>query len=142
MVRWTLKKLQEGASQPEIRKWRYSATTNYSFLKGRLKGVGVGASYRWEDKVAIGYPIVTTATGSGYDLMNPYYGPVDRFLDTWVSYRRKLTNKIDWRVQLNIRNLLATDKLIPITVEPDGKTWAQVRTPPAREWLLTSTFSF
>jgi hypothetical protein len=142
MVRWALKKLQEGASQPEVRKWRYSATSNYSFLNGRLKGVGIGASYRWEDKVAIGYPIITTTNGPAYDATKPFYGPSETFVDAWVSYRRKLSDKIDWRLQLNVRNVFAKEGLIPITVQPDGQTWAQVRVRPAREWSLTSTFSF
>jgi hypothetical protein len=142
MVRWTLKKLQEGATQPEIRKWRYSATTNYKFTEGRLRGVGIGTSFRWEDRVAIGYPIVTTATGGGYDLTRPYFGPTEQFLDGWVSYTRRLTQKVEWKLQLNGRNLLAKEGLIPITVQPDGQTWAQVRVKPSREWALTSTFSF
>ena len=27
-------------------------------------------------------------------------------------------------------------------IEPDGKTWASVRTKPNQEWLVTNTFSF
>jgi hypothetical protein len=43
-------KLQEGAAAPEIREWRYNFITNYSFSEGRLKGFGVGGSYRWQDE--------------------------------------------------------------------------------------------
>ena len=48
----------EGASVPEIRKWRFNYVTNYTFREGFLKGVGVGGSWQWIDKVGIGYPSV------------------------------------------------------------------------------------
>ncbi len=136
---YTKMKLQEGTQSDEIRKWRFNVMTNYSFSTGRLKGVGIGAAYRWQDKVVVGYPV--TADG-GYDLSQPYYGPSEDSVDTWVSYERKLTEKINWKVQLNVRNLFADDSLIPTAVQPDGYTWATVRVAPSREWFLTNTFSF
>ena len=33
-------------------------------------------------------------------------------------------------------------RLIPVSIEPDGRTWASVRVKPNREWYLTNTFSF
>jgi hypothetical protein len=141
-ARWTLKKLQEGAAVPEIRKWRYSVTSNYTFRKSWLKNVGVGGSYRWEDSVVIGYPVVSSATGPKYDFTTPYYGPAEDALDLWLSYERKIAKRIGWKVQLNFRNAFAKDGLIPITVQPDGKTWAQVRVKPNQEWFVTNTFTF
>jgi len=132
-------KLQEGAAAPEIRKWRYTFVTNYSFRQGFLKGVGVGGSYRWQDKVVIGYP---AAPGGRFDLTKPYYGPSENFNDLWASYEHKVTQKINWKIQLNIRNAFAKDGLIPISIEPDGKTWASVRVKPNQEWFVTNTFSF
>ena len=141
-ARWTLKKLQEGAAVPEIRKWRYSATTNYTFHDGWLNNVGVGGSYRWEDKVVIGYPVISSTTGPKYDFTQPYYGPSEDAVDLWVSYERKIAKKVGWRIQLNVRNAFAKDGLIPITVQPDGQTWAQMRVKPNREWFVTNTFTF
>lgn len=132
-------KLQEGAAAPEIRKWRYNFVNNYSFRQGSLKGVGVGGSYRWQDKVVIGYPAVA---GGKFDLSKPYYGPAEDATDMWTSYEHKVTQKINWKIQLNVRNAFAKDKLIPISIEPDGKTWASVRVAPNREWFVTNTFSF
>ncbi len=132
-------KLQEGANVDEVRKWRFNLITNYSFRDGLLKGAGIGAAYRWQDKVVIGYPVLD---GGTYDLSNPYYGPTEDAFDTWLSYERKLTSKINWKIQLNVRNLFAKDEVIPIAVQPDGKTWGMVRISPAREWFLTNTFSF
>ena len=140
---YTLLKLQEHAAASEIRKWRYNFVTNYSFREGRLKGLGVGGSYRWQDKVIIGYPVIAGAGGqASFDLSKPYYGPSEDAVDLWTSYERKLTDKITWKIQLNVRNAFAKDGLIPISVEPDGKTWAAVRVKPNQEWFVTNTFSF
>jgi hypothetical protein len=134
-----LMKLQEGTASPEIRKWRYNVITSYDFRKGFLKGVGVGGAYRWQDKVAIGYPCLPNGT---YDLTQPYYGPSEAGTDLWVSYQRKLLEKYNWKIQLNVRNAFAKHGLIPISIEPDGNTWASVRVKPVQEWFVTNTFTF
>ncbi|MGA2445455.1 MAG: TonB-dependent receptor plug domain-containing protein [Opitutaceae bacterium] len=144
---YTLLKLGEGADAPELRKWRYNVITDYQFtsgfLNGSLKGVGVGAAYRWQDKVVIGYPVIPgTGALANFDLSKPYYGPSEDALDLWLSYERKITSRIDWRIQLNVYNVGKRDRLIPISVEPDGHTWASVRIAPVQEWALTNTFSF
>jgi outer membrane receptor protein involved in Fe transport len=132
-------KANENASVPEIRKWRFNIVTNYSFREGSLKGFGVGGTYNWIDKVGIGYPF--TATGLPI-LSRPYYGPSESTIGLFASYEHKLTAKIGWRIQLNVRNAFSKDGLIPVSVEPDGQTWASVRTKPNQEWLVTNTFSF
>ena len=140
---YTLLKLQQGTAASELRKWRYNFVSNYSFREGVLKGFGVGGAYRWQDKVIIGYPVVPGVGGvASFDLTKPYYGPSEDGLDLWTNYERKITNKISWKIQLNVRNAFAKDKLIPISVEPDGKTWASARIAPAQEWFVTNTFSF
>ena len=144
---YTLLKLGEGAAAPELRKWRYNVITDYQFpsgfLNGSLKGVGVGAAYRWQDKVVIGYPVIPgTGVLANFDLTKPYYGPSEDALDLWLSYERKITSRIDWRIQLNVYNVGKKDGLIPISVQPDGHTWASVRIAPVEEWALTNTFSF
>ncbi len=140
---YTLMKLQEGAAASELRKWRYNVVTNYSFREGTLKGFGVGGSYRWQDKVVIGYPVVAGTGGqASFDLTKPYYGPSEDAFDAWINYERKLTKKINWKIQLNGRNLFGKEELIPISVQPDGQTWASARIAPNREWYVTNTFSF
>ena len=139
---YTLLKLQEGSSASELRKWRYNVVSNYSFSKGFLKGFGVGASYRWQDKVVIGYPVVGSGNAASFDLSKPYYGPSEDAIDCWLSYERKVSEKVTWKIQLNVRNAFAQDGKIPISVEPDGTTWAGVRVKPVQEWFLTNTFSF
>jgi hypothetical protein len=140
---YTLLKLQEGSAASELREWRYNVVTNYMFTRGLLKNVGVGGAYRWQDEVVIGYPVIPGTAGlASFDLTKPYYGPAESGLDLWVSYERKLTNKINWRIQANVRNVGQDDELIPISVQPDGRTWASVRVSPTQEWFVTNTFSF
>jgi hypothetical protein len=140
---YVLLKLQQGSDSPELRKWRYNMITNYTFDHGWAKGFGVGGGYRWQDRVVIGYPVITGTGGTTtFDLTKPYYGPSEDGLDLWVSYERKLTKKINWSIQANIYNVGKSDGLVPISVEPDGHTWAAVRIAPTQEWQLTNTFSF
>lgn len=132
-------KLQEGAAAPEIREWRYNFYTNYTFREGMLKGVGIGGSYRWQDEVIIGYPVVA---GGSFDLSKPFHGPSEDAIDLWASYERRLTDRINWKIQLNVRNAFADEGLIPISIQPDGQSWASVRVKPVQEWFITNTFSF
>lgn len=139
---YTLMKLQEGASTSELRRWRYNVVTNYSFRQGMLKGVGVGGSYRWQDKVVIGYPVIAQGNSFTFDLNKPFYGPSEDAIDLWASYERKLSTKLNWKIQLNVRNAFDKNRLIPVSVQPDGKTWASARIAPGQEFYLTNTFSF
>lgn len=140
---YTRMKLQEGTAVPELRRWQFRAVTNYSFTEGSLKGLGVGGSYRWLDKVALGYPLVPDEDALfSFDIDNPIYGPSEDAVDLWVSYSRQLTDRLNWRIQLNVRNVFASDELIPVSVQPDNSTYAGLRIAPAREWFITNSFSF
>jgi outer membrane receptor protein involved in Fe transport len=124
---------------PELRPWRANATANYSFKHGSLHGVNIGGSYRWQDKQVTGFRLNSTL--DGYDVSKPFYGPSDTAVDFWIGYGRQLSHKLKWRVQLNVRDLFATKKLIPITVQPDGSP-AAYRIPEPRVISLTNTFEF
>jgi len=140
---YTLMKLQAGAAASELRKWRYNLVTNYTFTEDVLKGVGVGAGYRWQDKVVIGYPVIPGTNGqASFDLSKPYYGPSEGAADFWVSYERKILKKYGWSIQLNVRNAFNRNTLVPISVQPDGQTWAAARMGPVREWFVTNSFTF
>jgi len=134
----------EGVSAPEIRKYRVNLVTNYTFNRESfLKGFGVGTGVRWQDKVGIGYPVSYTSTGSVFiDRNKPYWGPDELNVDFFASYGRRLwKNRLDWKVQLNVRNAIGQGDLIPITAQPDGSP-AAVRLAPDRRWYLTNSFNF
>jgi hypothetical protein len=149
---WLSVKGQEGNAVPELRRWRANLVADYDFSDGPLKGVNVGVGYRWQDKVIIGYkPLYyigdtqtdnfALATSAKFDLDSPYYGPAETNIDLWIGYRRQLSPKLVYRVQLNVRNVGKGDSLIPITVQPDG-TVAAWRIAPTQVWSLTNTIEF
>ena len=139
--------LQEGSNVPELREWRFNAISNYDFTEGRLKGFNVGAALRYQSDVVIGYPpIPNPDTAAAYpvyvfDIANPYKGPAETDIDMWVGYGRKLGDKVDWRIQLNVRSIGKGNDLIPITTQPDG-TPAGYRIAPRQYWSLTNSFRF
>lgn len=137
--------LLEGSAAPEVRPWRVNLVSNYNFTKGKMRGFNIGAAYRWNDEVTIGYKsVVRDVAGiptETFDISSPYKGPADDSLDLFLGYKRKLTKKINWRIQFNVRNALGDVELIPINVNPDG-TPAAYRISEGLTWRLTNTFSF
>lgn len=134
-------KNQSGGPAQEVRKWRWNAITNYTFSEGRLKGFNIGGGVRWQDKVAIGYPVHTVNGIAQFDVTKPYYGPTETTVDLWLGYEHRLTKHVNWRVQLNVKNANIGDKLIPVYAQPDG-TIGGARLAESRLFYLTNTFSF
>jgi len=133
----------EGVAVSELRKWRFNVVTNYTFTEGKFKNVNFGGAVRWQDKSAIGYlpQYNTDANIWVTNVGSPFFGPSETNYDAWVGYTRKLTERITWDIQLNVRDLFASDALIPIAANPDG-TVAQVRIPSTTTWTLTNSFRF
>lgn len=134
----------DGTTSPEERQWRANFVTNYSVQSGRFKGVSFGGSARWQDKVAIGYPLVLDSFGNFVpDRGRPYYGSSEINFGLRMGYSRKIFhNRINWSVSLNVDNV--TNKpgdLIAVQAQPDGSI-AQVRVAPPRTWALTNTLRF
>lgn len=136
---------QDGAIVSELRKWRWNLVTNYTFARdSRLSGWRIGGAARWQDRVGIGFPVINhPVTGDAQiDVNNPHMGPTDFKLDTWIGYTRRIfDDKITWRVQLNVRNLLNDDELVPVVAQPDASI-AAWRIPSPRTFTLRSTFEF
>ncbi len=135
--------LQEGTVSLELREWRVNVGTNYLFDDGLLSGVGIGGAVRWQSEVATGYPLVQNELGLPVpELSSPFYGPDELNGDLWASYGRKiLDDKVDWKIQLNIRNVFGDDGNIPVVTNPDGQV-AIFRNPLPREIYLSNTFKF
>jgi hypothetical protein len=137
---------QSGVSSAEIRKWRANVVTRYEFQRGIVRGLSIGGALRWQDKVGIGYPNISATPNSQYipDIAHPLYGPTDTQVDLSLGYKNKFKlrgSTILWNIGVNVRNLNAKDRLIPIAANPDG-SWATFRIPPERQWSLTNAFSF
>lgn len=137
----------EGKPNPEVREWRFNFITNYTFRGGPLNGFSLGGAVRWEDEFAGGYPIIVDSV-SGLvlpEVANPYMGKAETSVDLNVGYRRKihLFGDIDWRMQLNVRNLQNwdSDKVNITRYQPDGSA-ARARYAAPRQVWLTNTFAF
>jgi outer membrane receptor protein involved in Fe transport len=144
-------KLSKGQFTSELVKWRVNFVTNYTFANSsRLKGWAIGGAVRWQDRVSIGYPVIRDPVlGLITDVKHPFYGPTQISYDPWLSYQRKIAhNKIVWKMQLNIRNLLDDNLMIPVKANPVAVddlvnfTLPVYRIGAGRTWELTSTFSF
>jgi hypothetical protein len=134
-----------GTFSPEIRKWRANLVTRYQFSDGFLAGLSVGATVRWQDKVAIGYPFIRDeANNQVADIANPYFGPDSLQVDFSTGYRRTFRafgHSFDWSINLNLRNAIADQTLIPVSANADG-SYGTIRIPPPRTWAITNNFAF
>ncbi len=133
---------QDGKLKQEIREWRFNLVTDYEFTDGRFKGFNVGGALRWQDKPAIGFELTTIDGDPASDVDKPIFGEEKSNLDAWIGYRTKIANdKVDWSIQLNIKNLLNDDDLVPVVAQPNGD-FAVFAIPEGLTWELTSTFKF
>jgi outer membrane receptor protein involved in Fe transport len=135
--------LLDGGVAQEQRRWRFNALTNYTFRGGKLNNVRIGAAYRWQDKAAIGFPVILSPDGVNgiLDVKHPYYGEAESNVDAWIGYSRKLGEKIKWNVQLNVKNIGVGNRLIAVSTQPDGTIdTPRIATP--QTWLLTTSFEF
>ena len=91
----------------------------------------------------MGYPLVTDENGTTrFDVNNPFFGSTESNVDAWISYKRKINrDKVDWKVQLNVRNLFADDAPIAVSIASFGQV-ARNRLPALTTWSLTNTFTF
>lgn len=143
-------KLSVGEKTPELREWRANFITNYTFAKTtKLKGWGIGGALRWQDDVCIGYPVINDPVlGLVTDIQHPYMADPEVNVDAWLSYQRKIWRNVNWKIQVNVRNLFNDNLLVPVKANPvavgdissyDIAAW---RIGAERTWELTSTFSF
>lgn len=135
---------KDGTVSQEQREWRVNLAMRYDFLEGAFKGLQVGGNLRYQDEVAAGYPNKFDEFGNALpDIENPFFGPSELNGDLFIRYGRSLTDKIDWKIQLNMRNLYRDrgSKDIPVTYNPDGQV-AIIRIPNEQQFLLTNTVSF
>lgn len=144
-----------GTPTGELRKWKYNLITNYDFSEGALAGFGVGVGLRYEDSQVIGFPpiYVDPVTGEtlpdasrpdkalSVDISQPFRDSSRTTGDLWLKYSRKLSDKIDWRIQLNIFNVADDKGTVPLFVNPDG-TFGTLGIREGRSWQITNTFEF
>jgi len=134
----------DGAPVAELREWRANLVTNYTFSQDSLKGYSIGGAARWQGKSAIGFPAFYNAQSKQYlsDVRNPFYSGDNLEFDLTLGYTRKIAKgRIDWSIQLNVRNIFGSRKLIPIQTQPDGSI-ASAMIPQTNRWTITNSFTF
>jgi outer membrane receptor protein involved in Fe transport len=130
---------QIGQQVPELRPYRFSLITNHRFTEGMLTGFNLGGAFRWEDEPILFYELKDDL--SGLDVSKTLKGPAESSLDIWLGYERKISERLNWRIQANVRNVGESRDLIPISVNPDGSIGVQ-RISEGMTWSLSNTFSF
>lgn len=147
---------QEGRSIINERKYRFNITSRYGFSEGRFKGLFVGLNYNWQSPVVIGYRwttpdtpnafsipgVLETPSPLGPDLDQAIKGSPLVTLDGFGGYGRRLfNNKVQWRIQVNVRNVINNTELIAQRADPDGNiVVANAKAP--RAIILTNSFEF
>jgi hypothetical protein len=157
-------KMSSGMPNPQERKYRVNLTGRYSLQGGRLKGLYFGGNYSWRSKSILAYGSRPAQAGEVYkefagigagsydvpDFSSPITGRPLTSLDGFLGYRRRIVQgRYEWSVQLNIRNLLDDDDLIPQRAygrkQADGtmKFWiTNYNVPDPRRFILTNTIAF
>jgi hypothetical protein len=144
-----------GTPTGELRKWRYNMISTYDFTEGALQGFGVGGGLRYEDSQVIGFTPIYVDPVTGEPLpdrsrpdaalsvdINSAFRDSSRVTgDLWLRYKMKLSDKIDWRIQLNVFNVADDKGTVPLHINPDG-TYGTRGIREGRSWQLTNTFEF
>ncbi|MBK1879643.1 TonB-dependent receptor plug domain-containing protein [Pelagicoccus mobilis] len=120
----------------------YNLVTSYSFKQDSMfKGVRVGGTVRWRGDRFLGFPFDDEG---GLDTANAYKGGSTLYLDAMLRYGRKLfDSKVDWSIQLNVRNLLGEDDLLPAMTAGDrSDTVVRWNYQTPRSFQLTNTLKF
>ncbi|MEO7509281.1 MAG: hypothetical protein ABIZ95_18695, partial [Pyrinomonadaceae bacterium] len=154
---YTVELNQLGHAAPEVSPWRLNLVSTYTFDRGPVKGMFVGGAFRDEAGRIIGYrydpsfknanssdpnySAVTLVTQGGLNVDQPFIGSNEHHIDAWVGYTRKFNLKITWRIQLNVRSVGESDRVMAARINPDGTT-ALVRIVAGMGWQLTNAFEF
>jgi hypothetical protein len=141
----------QGTQVPGERPRSFNYLTNYNFVTGPLRNLGIGGAARWNSSAIQGYygsnaPALLNAAGQvvASNLSEPIYTPALLHVDAWISYAYKLpwdNGKIRAKVQLNVSDLTSNGYLLPIQYNLDG-TPATYRIIAPRTFALTTSFHF
>lgn len=134
----------DGRSNPTVRSGRINAIVNYRFSEGRLKGFNVGGAVRWRGAPVIGYGTSTSSSGTTVlDLDKVYKGKEEIYVDFFAGYRGRIKpfGGVNYRVQLNVQNLLDEDDPVAVSALTTGAV-NQIATVEPRLIALTFGIEF
>jgi hypothetical protein len=143
--RQNLQALQSTPEDVYAPQWGANFISSYRLPTGSLfRNFSLGASANLRGRSIIGY-----AEKSGVvDPNRPYYSPMQQTFGAWITYQRKIfKDRVNWRLQLNVRNVFDDNVLSPLrTVDSRDGTGrgfvALYRVTEPRTFALTSEFRF
>lgn len=145
-------KQADGQKVENGREWRVNFLTRYAFSEGRLRGAFVGTGHRFRSPQVLGYlarmeknefPLAGAPAEVLVPSRNaPIEGEVLSETELFFGYSRRLGKKVNWRIQLNIRNVL--DDQDPMTQRANISAGfvTVYAVPEPRSFILTNTFTF
>lgn len=145
-------KQADGQKVENGREWRVNFLTRYAIAEGMLRGSFVGAGHRFRSPQVLGYrakleknefPLAGAPAEVLVPSRNaPIEGEILSETELFLGYSRRLGQRVNWRVQLNIRNVL--DDQDPMTQRANITAGfvTVYAVPEPRSFILTSTFSF
>jgi hypothetical protein len=137
----------DGALAPNQREYSWNYLTNYTFVRGPLKNLGLGTALEFDGRATAGYyGNAANLNSSGQiaapDVDAPIYTPAKLHINLWASYRYKLPwSHLTAKVQLNVDDLTSNGYLLPVSYNYDG-TPAAERIIPPRRFTLTTTIKY
>jgi len=126
-------------------RWTLNLIQTYEFAPGPLGGFSLGGSMNARGPAISGFAVDARNV---LDPTQPYYAPEYATFGAWVAYRRKiLRQRVDWRLQVNVRNVFDRYTVYPlVTVDRrDGRHTPEVAIYTLREprtFQFTSSFRF
>jgi outer membrane receptor for ferric coprogen and ferric-rhodotorulic acid len=127
-------KQAEGQSRRQLREYTGNLFTSYRLplQVARLNGLTLGAGANYRGKAVIGYDSSRRNA--------PLYGSPYTLVNAMLSTQLRLKGKQSLRLQLNLDNLLAEDRLIVTDADQNREYRYVFQTP--RRWSVTSTLAF
>ncbi len=142
----------DGQKVENGRDWRVNLVTRYGFTEGVLRGTFVGTGFRWRSPQVLGYlaSLVNnefTLPGAPAQVLvpsrdAPIEGKVLAETELFFGYSRRIAKGVNWRVQLNIRNLLDKRGRMEQRANVAAGYTTVYAVPEPRSFILTNTFSF
>ncbi|MBL9186642.1 MAG: TonB-dependent receptor [Opitutaceae bacterium] len=143
-IRNAVAALSPGTPLNNTFKYTGNLYATYNFTEGKFRGLtfGGGGNFRGRAKVA-------SVTGSPYDYL---YADTYAILSAHAAYRHRLANKFNIRYQLNVANLIDSDKAIyngfgtfrvgGLAANPLQQIPNNIRMPEPRKFTLQASLDF
>jgi hypothetical protein len=135
-------KAVDGRGRSQGRNLRGNLIVGYNVTEGKLRGAHANLAFRYRSAPNLGYALKKLPDGSDtFDLAKPLEGKAEFYGDLGLGYRGKMKylGGTNYRVQVNIRNVLGEDDLVPNRVLSTGQYVAWARVEP-RAFVFTVGF--